>query len=209
GVTLAVDHATSGAYRRGLVAKPTDILQRRRFDFEVLRDMQCDTFRSEAYASTDDLNHRRRQITSMAEAGRASKYRFLLRIRTLTGPGKFAAETEIGIDTEVVDYPRNAPNTWILSPHVPWSPHFLKNSPICIGEEFWAARKGHVTLGHLAVHIARMLNWDEKGRGAGYRGWNGEAIRYHQRHFGGRPLDSNVVYPNLPSWLTATDPNPT
>ncbi|MEV6633553.1 hypothetical protein AB0M54_22670 [Actinoplanes sp. NPDC051470] len=62
-----------------------------------------------------------------------------------------------------------------------------------------------MTLGHLVMHITRMLNWDEKGRGGGYVGWNGEAIKYHRKHYGDRPLDPSIVYPRLPLWLTATD----
>jgi hypothetical protein len=189
------------------VASPAEILQRRRFDYEVLADMQCPTFVSEAYASVDDLNRRRHPIQSVEQAGRASKYRVTLRIPTLIGPGKFSPQTEIGLDIDVSDYPRNPPNSWIIST-VPWSPHFLQNAPICIGEEFWMTRNGYVTLGHLVIHIARMLNWDEKGRGAGYQGWNRPAIDYHRKHYGTRSLDPDVVYPHLPSSLTATDKAP-
>jgi len=77
---------------------------------------------------------------------------------------------------------------------------------VCIGDELWKNQRGYVTLGHLVMHIARMLNWDEKGRGRGYVGWNAKAIEYHRKHYGDRPLDSAIVYPRLPLWLTATEP---
>ncbi|MBL7258016.1 hypothetical protein [Paractinoplanes lichenicola] len=186
------------------MAKPAELLQRRRFDYEVLADMQCATFASEAYASTADLNARRHQIKSAGAADKCSKYRLIFRIPTLIGPGKFTQQTEIGLDTDVSDYPRNPPNSWIIT-EAPWSPHFLKNAPVCIGDELWKNQRGYVTLGHLVMHIARMLNWDEKGRGRGYVGWNGEAIKYHRRHYGDRPLDPSIVYPKLPLWLTAAD----
>jgi len=54
------------------MAKPADIIQRRRFDFEVLADMQCPVFSSTAYASGDDLAAQRRAIRSADDAGPAS-----------------------------------------------------------------------------------------------------------------------------------------
>jgi hypothetical protein len=181
---------------------PAELAQRRVFDYRVLRDMQCAALHTEAYATTTDLARRQNPIVSEDAASRATKYRFLFRVPTLIGPGQFSSETEIGVDTEVVDYPLKPPNTWIISNHVPWSPHFKKGAPVCLGEELWEARQGHITLGHLAIHIARLLNWDEKGRGPGYVGWNGEAIAYHKQYYQGRPLNPNFVYPALPGWLT-------
>jgi hypothetical protein len=186
------------------MVKPADILQRRRFDFEVLADMQCTTFSSEGYASTADLEARRRPITSADASARCSKYRLAFRIPTLIAPGRFTPVTEIGLDTDVADYPRTPPNSWILTV-TPWSPHFLTNAPVCIGDEMWKHQRGHVTLGHLVMHIARMLNWDEKGRGGGYTGWNGEAIEWHRANYGDRPLDADIIYPKLPLWLNAAD----
>lgn len=184
------------------------LVQRRTFDFQILADMQCPVFRSEGYVSTDDLRLRRRQVVDPADAGKVSKYRFIFSVPTLVGPGKTAPVTEVGIDTDVVDYPRKEPSTWILSTHVPWSPHFRSNSPICLGGEFWTARGGYVTLGHLAVHVARLLNWDEKARGNGYQGWSPEAIAYHAEHYGDRPLDAGMEYPALPIWLHALTDTP-
>ncbi|MEV7626761.1 hypothetical protein [Actinoplanes sp. NPDC089786] len=68
--------------------KPAEMLQRRRFDFDVLADMQCATFSSTAYASGDDLAARRRPIQNATDAGRASTYHLVFRIPTLIGPGR-------------------------------------------------------------------------------------------------------------------------
>lgn len=185
-------------------------LDRRRFDFEVLRGMQCPTFAATAYASVDDLEAGRRPITDVGDAGRATTYRLEFRIPTLIGPGRLAPLTVIGADIQVTGYPETEPRTWVITSPVPWSPHFLTGAPVCLGREAWRDRAGHVTLGHLAEHIARMLNWDEVGRGAGYGGYNRAAIEYHRDHYGGRPLDPHVRYPHLPTWLTpaASEPPP-
>jgi hypothetical protein len=187
---------------------PAELRQRRQFDFQVLDAMRCDTFDFHAYASTPDLDHRRWEIVDAAKAGDASKYRFIMKVPTLIGAGRLSPETEIGVDVDVADYPIKEPNTWIISKKVPWSPHFRRGSPVCIGDEFWNKRRGHVTLGHLAIHLARLLNWDEKGRGPGYAGWNGAAIEYHQSRYKGQPLNPTIIYPILPPWLAGGMPDP-
>lgn len=178
-----------------------ELAERRAFDFRVLNDMRCATFDFEAFQTMDDLQRHRRIITNPADGARASKYRWTFHVRTHISRDQFAPVTEIGVNSDITDYPRNPPATWILSSHVPWSPHFMRNAPVCIGEELWSPTGGHITLGELAINIAHLLNWDEKGRGSGYVGWNGAAIEHHKKSYGGRPIDPRLRYPVLPSWL--------
>lgn len=56
-------------------------------------------------------------------------------------------------------------------------------------------------LGQLFNHVARMLNWDEE-LPAGYAGWNGAAIKYHRRHYRGKPLNPQLRYPVPPVSIT-------
>ncbi|MFI0425064.1 hypothetical protein [Spongiactinospora sp. 9N601] len=161
-----------------------------------------------AYRGRGDLEAERNEIISVDNSGWASKYVMRLRIPTLVGPGTFRDETVFGVDLDRADYPLAEPVTWLISEPIPWSPHFQRSSPICIGSEFWLARKGHVTLGELIIHVAMMLNWDEKGRGPGYVGWNEEAIKYHADHYHGRALNPDLVYPALPGWLYGDTPDP-
>jgi len=181
--------------------KPRELAERRQFDFRVVNDMRSPIFDFQAFRTTADLQYDRGRIRRVEDATAASKYKMTLRVPTLIGPGKMAEETIFGVDLDVADYPLAEPATWVISNPIPWSPHFAEGRPICIGSEFWLARKGHVTLGDLVEHVARMLNWDEKGRGSGYRGWNGEAIDYHKKHYRGRPLNPQLVYPTPPPWI--------
>jgi len=186
------------------MSRLNDLAGRRRFDFSILTDMRCEVFDFTAHVNVADLNDRKHAITRVDDAVRVSKYRLVFRMPTLIGPGRFSSSTEIGVSTDVVDYPINEPNTWMISPDVPWSPHFREGSPVCLGNEAWKDHRGHITLGHLVLHLARLLNWDEKGRGLGYVGWNGTAIEYHRTHYRGRPLNPDIKYPTLPSWLSGT-----
>jgi len=187
--------------------RPRELAERRRFDFRVVNDMRSRIFEFQAYRSTADLRDDHNQITRVEDADGASKYKMTLRVPTLVGPGQFSQETVFGVDLDVADYPMTEPATWLISERIPWSPHFAEGRPICIGSEFWVARRGHVTLGDLVEHVARMLNWDEKGRGPGYRGWNGDAIDYHRKHYGGKALNPSFVYPALPSWIFGAEPD--
>jgi hypothetical protein len=153
-------------------------------------------FQGEAYQDTQDMEQHRNQITSLYEGYRAKKYSIDFRVRTLIGPGPFAESTTIGFDLDVRNYPYEEPATWIISSHVPYSPHFKPGSPVCIGE-VWQRARGRMLLGHLLVHIAKLLNWDENAR-SGYVGWNPEAIAYHQQIYGGKPLTEGLQYPILP-----------
>jgi len=166
--------------------------------------MRSTIFDFQAYRTTADLQQDRNRITRAEDASAASKYKMTLRVPTLVGPGTWSDETIFGVDLEVADYPLTEPATWLISSPIPWSPHFATGRPICIGWEFWVERKGHVTLGDLVEHVARMLNWDEKGRGSGYRGWNAEAIAYHAKHYKGRALNPQFSYPTPPAWIYGT-----
>jgi len=187
--------------------KRKELAERRKFDLRVLSDMRCATFDFEAYRTLSDLGHRRSQVTDPAAGADVTKYRWIFRVRTHVSRTTFEPQTEIGVNTDVPDYPRQPPGTFILSNHVPWSPHFMKNAPVCIGPELWAPTGGYITLGELAINIAHLLNWDEAGRGPGYDGYNREAIEYHQKAYGGQPLDPELSYPVLPGWLTGEPEN--
>lgn len=179
-----------------------ELAERRAFDLRVLSDMRCLTFDFEAYRTIQDLDSRRSPVTDPEAGPEVTKYRWIFRIRTHISRTKFEPVTEIGVNTDVQDYPRQPPGTWILSSHVPWSPHFMRNAPVCIGPELWAPTGGHITLGELAINIAHLLNWDEAGRGPGYSGYNREAIEYHKKAYRGQPIDPGLRYPVLPGWLT-------
>jgi hypothetical protein len=179
-----------------------ELADRRAFDLRVLSDMRCETFDFEAYRTLADLEQRRSLVTDPQAGREVTKYRWIFRVRTHVSRTKFEPVTEIGVNTDVGNYPRTPPGTWILSNHVPWSPHFMRNAPVCIGPELWAPTGGYITLGELAINIAHLLNWDEAGRGPGYSGYNREAIEYHKKAYRGQPIDPGLRYPILPGWLS-------
>lgn len=177
--------------------KASELDSRRRLDFAVLKTMdeRCDCISVEAYATASDLRARQNRITRTEDSHRARHYLIIYAIKTLIGPGKFIDQTRIHVDTEVANYPFQEPASWVLST-TPWSPHFLTGAPVCTGDHW--ERSGRSLLGHLVRHHAKILNWDEKARGGGYRGWNGEAIAWHRKHYGSKPLSDGLRYPEIP-----------
>ena len=80
----------------------------------------------------------------------------------------------------------------------PWTPHFSSHYPICIGDGWpdQTARNAGTKLAvDLAVHIARLLNFDEPRPKPGYHGYNGAAIDWWRRAHDCRPLNPNLRYP--------------
>ncbi|HEX8335483.1 MAG TPA: hypothetical protein VF621_02065, partial [Pyrinomonadaceae bacterium] len=100
------------------------------------------------------------------------------------------------------NYPFSEPGCYVES-RMPWSPHFLKGRPICLGE-IWQQAQGTMLLGQLLVHIAKLLNFDEVARGGGYVGYNGEAIEYWKRVLGYQAITKNLPYPELPPEIIHT-----
>lgn len=185
-----------------------ELAERLRFDYRILADMRCPTFDFMAYRTIWDLNNGTKAITSTDAGAEARKYRFVLRVPTLISATQTAPVTEMNVDLEVADYPEQEPTVYVVSRHTPWSPHFKPNAPVCIGHEAWGARSGHVVLGELVVHLQRLLNWDERGRGGGYVGYNEAAIRHHREQLHGKPLNADIVYAQLPAWLAGPRPAP-
>lgn len=176
---------------------PEELKSRLRLDFQVFQRMQGTIFTGEAYRSKVDLDGRRNPITSVDQGHLATKYRVDFHVKTLIGPGRFANLTTIGVDLEVGNYPNAEPATWVITKPVPYSPHFKEGYPVCLGET-WERSKGWMLLGQLLVHTAKLLNWDEIGRGGGYAGWNRAAIDHHQQVYHGRPITPDLVYPMVP-----------
>ena len=177
---------------------------RLRFDWRVLAEMWGSVIEGRSYASTCHLERRAQPILSLAEAHRATKYRVDYHVPTLVGRGRFAPVTTIGFDLSVGDYPYQPPATWVVSDHVPYSPHFRRGAPVCIGD-FWGAGRQPVLLAHLVVHVGRLLNWDEVPRGGGYAGWNRDATEYWRSTYR-RPLNPGLRLPSLPGHLTHGTP---
>lgn len=182
-----------------------ELRKRYAFDYRVVRELDGPIITVHAYRSTADLEADRYRITSTDDGGLATRYRIDYHVRTLIGRNVWQETTSVGFDLSVDDYPTREPANWIISHDVPYSPHFRKGSPVCTGE-LWGERQGHVLFAHLVLHVARLLNWDEVARGGGYSGWNGDAIRYHQEHFAGRPLDPSLRLPALPAHVTHGTP---
>ena len=171
------------------------------FDYRVAMAMHNPYVHIAAYRDVDDALARRDPILSEAEGHLATHYIVDYHINTMIDRGSYSSKTTVHFDLLAnMDYPHSEPSCFVINSHIPWSPHFLKDAPICIGEFFWKPQ-GNTLLGHLIVHIAKLLNFDEPAHDPGYVGWNEEAIRYWQTQLNGQPITPNLAYPKLPGFI--------
>jgi hypothetical protein len=175
-------------------------------DFRMMQAMQCETMHSSAHRSKDDARRGVNPITRSADAGNALAYRVTYSIKTLIERGVYSDPLRQPIIVlmdlnEHGNYPFTSPESYVIGSVTPWSPHFLPNVRICfeVPGHVWKS-DGSTTLGHLAQHIARLINFDEKIRDPSYTGWNGEAIEYWRQHLNSSPITSNLTYPMIPDW---------
>lgn len=179
-----------------------DLGHRIAFDYRVAMPMQYKLMELSVHRKAKDARAHKNAISDPADANKAKHYRVAYRIKTLVGLDKYHDLTVVHIDLLANgNYPFSEPSCWVISKPMPWSPHFKKGAPICIGE-IWKQAKGKILLGHLLVHIAKLLNFDEEARGGGYVGWNGAAVRFWKKKFKEMPITTGLIYPNLPLEIT-------
>ena len=183
-----------------------DLLSRLQLDYRVVSRMHSPLMQVTAYRNSEDIKKRRNPITSEQEGHLATHYFVDYHIRTMVGRGVYSDRTGVQIDLQAGNnYPFSEPGCWVVEGRMPWSPHFLKGRPICLGE-IWLQAHGTMLLGQMLVHIAKLLNFDEVARGRGYVGYNGEAIEYWKNVLGYQPITKNLPYPELPDEIIHTAP---
>lgn len=182
-----------------------DRTSRLKFDWRIIRTMRSDRYDFSAHRTAPDAENGRNPIETEADARLAVHYRWQFHISTLIGPGQYSPCTIIRVDISDPRYPFVHPTGWVVEQgdsRIPYSPHFTKGYPICNGS-IWR-NNGHITLGHYAVHLARLLNWDEQ-LGSAYGGYNPGAIKWWRQHLN-RPIDPQLRYPALPLGELYGDP---
>ena len=183
-----------------------DLHSRLLLDYRVVTRMSGTLMRVVAYRNVDDLRKRRNPIISEGDGHLATHYLVDYYIKTLVGRGVYSDHTTVHVDVLANNnYPFREPACWVVESKMPWSPHFVKGRPICLGE-LWNLSQGAMLLGQLLVHIAKLLNFDEESRGPGYVGYNGEAIDYWKNVLDYQPITKDLPYPQLPLHLLYAAP---
>lgn len=171
---------------------------RLRFDFLVIKNMNSPIMSVKAYRSLEDMKARRNPINSKDEGASAAHYIADYMIKTLVGEDQYSSSTSVHFDLLAKgDYPFSDPVCWVISNEIPWTPHFSKGRPVCIGE-IWEEAKGRMLLGQMLIHVAKLLNFDEVPRSPNYNGYNGAAVRYWRNKLNMQPITPGLAYPVLP-----------
>jgi len=183
--------------------KPEELQSRLRFDWTITQKMNSPLVLIQAFKSLPDLRGRKDPIAKEQAGHRACVYSVEYRVRSLVGEGVFHDRFQVSMDLLAGgNYPFSEPACFVSSQPIPWSPHFMpRNGAICLGE-LWTQARGAMTLGHLIVHICKLLNFDEPDREPSYGGWNAAAVNYWRKVLHRQPLTKELVYPKLPAEVT-------
>ncbi len=181
---------------------PSQRRERLQFDYEVVMPMCSALMNVSAYRSMDDASCGRSPIQSLRRGHQARVYAVTYQIPTMIGPGQTHVGTTVVFDLLAKgNYPYSEPVAGVVSRPIPWSPHFHQRSgAVCLGDGWSRAKRG-MLFAQLAVHVARLLNWDEPHR-PNYAGWCGAAARYWEQVMNCRPITPNLLYPQLPQHIT-------
>ena len=176
---------------------PQDLVSRLTFDWRIIRTMSSAQYVFTAHRTAQHAAAGTSPIGDERDARYAMHYRLQFNIPTLIGPGQYSPMTIIRVDIADPGYPFTQPTSWVVENGVsrlPYSPHFAHGTPVCNGSS-WRS-DGRYTLGHYAVHLAHLLNWDEQ-LAHGYDGYNRAAINWWRKNLN-RPISPELIYPALP-----------
>jgi hypothetical protein len=196
------------------MALSREMLQRRLrdVDFRIVQEMQCPTMQATAHRSRNDAHHGMNPITLPAQAHESLFYRVAYRIKTLLGPNTYSdpARQPILILVDLNKhgrYPFTAPESFVIGPTTPWSPHFSTGLPVCFERpgRVWAP-DGSKTLGSLLLHLARLINFDETIDDLNYAGYNPQAVQFWRRTLNSGPITPKLQYPMLPTFVYGQQP---
>ena len=173
-----------------------DIITRRAFDDEVIRSMlPSPVLHVEGYKTLEDIGAGRTASAADAVRGKILYYAAWYRFPILIGPGETTDEAVAVFNANVKEFPFSPPLAHITSTPLPWSPHVRPDDGLICQGEAWMRARGSMLLAHAIVHVARLLNCDEKDRPSTYVGYNEAAITYWRNSMGCRPLTPGLQYP--------------
>lgn len=149
------------------------------------------------YTSVSHLTRRERASDAELAGGRAIFWTVEYRLPMLAAPGRpLASATAVFNLLAGGDYPFSPPTVAFAAHPFPWCGHVhALTGTVCLGEG-WVRARGQITLGHLIVHVTRLVNFDEPQT---FDGFDAAALRYGRDVLHGRPLNPDLVYPALPA----------
>lgn len=174
-----------------------ELLERQRTDQKMVGALDASEcpIAITGHHNADDARTGRNPV-AFEEHNPAAHYRVTYNFDTLIGPGNRYRPTVVHVAPLANgNYPASAPSAWVISKHVPWTPHFAKDVPICHGGHVWIAYRTQLV--DYIVHLGKLLNFDEPPPAPGYHGYNGQAIAYWRDAMGLKPLTPGLRFPRI------------
>jgi hypothetical protein len=181
--------------------------RRLQYDWRVASRMQNEIVRITPFASVSGAKTGRILDARLADEGHATTYVAEYTFPMVTRHSSERASNNVVrlsgtralIDLRVdASYPLSTPLVQILGTPRPFSPHVHPlTGTVCLGE-LWKESAGSMLVGELVVHVARILNFDERDPGASLDGFDVDGIRYWREVLKGQPLNRGLRYPVVP-----------
>ncbi len=176
-------------------------------DYRLAIDMRCPVMEISAHATKDEATRCANPITRPADAHHAWFYRVGYRIKTLLGPHRYSDPAQDPVQVLINlnangNYPFSRPESYVIGRVLPWSPHFAPGIAVCFERpgRVWRS-DGKTTLGHLLLHLARLINFDEVIADQSYGGYNPDAVKHWRSALHAQPITPDLPYPVLPPWF--------
>jgi hypothetical protein len=147
------------------------------------------------HRSAEDARNGRNPV-AFDDPNPATHYRVTYDFDTLIAAGRRHRPTVVHVAPLANGrYPASPPSAWVISKHVPWTPHFAKDVPICHGAHVWIPYRTQLV--DYIIHLGKLLNFDEPPPAPGYHGYNGQAIAHWREAMAFNPLDPGLRFPRI------------
>lgn len=186
-----------------MALNPQELRQKLAGDYQIMMPLMCPTTpRIRAYATAATARAGKEVTQQEGAAGTATIYDVTYHFPVPVS--KTAKTTDVVVRFQLLalgPYPFAEPLVEVVSRPLPWVPHVSPAGRVCITTA-WIRSGGQYLLPELVIHVAKLLNFDEKKMSSDYSAFREDAVSWWLSTRQGQPINPDLVYPQLPLHLT-------